>query len=171
MGASIKVSNDMDVKINLVHSVIPSDRIAAVEKHYGARFVCETCLRRADGGWGNFPVAVFWQKTPHPRGSNYFGLFWRGEDLIICNAQSATEPFQGVLDDGVCYYSRYRHDFVRTPNGCVDGGRDYLSRSIDVTPVTLRIDRDRLVVVENTPDAKPCLTKAAERLTEEASVG
>ena len=147
------------------------DKLALVEKHYEAKYVCETCLKAADDkSWVNHSVSIFYQpdltKVPEG-GSQYFGLFYRAIDqfsldpdaptqLRIVNAISAVEnDIQGIVAaNGDVIYSRYRHDMRYSDDGTVwiDGGRDYVRSGIhpDVEDcwVTLRIVEGVLTIVE-----------------------
>lgn len=128
------------------------NQIVAIEGHYDADFVCETCIRGKNDQWVNMPLLVFYQDEDFripPGGSPYFGIYERfdhttgkAEGLYICNAISAVEDFTGVVaDNGDVVYSRYRHDFRRSPDESVwiDGGRDYLRYNGRGELVTLRI--------------------------------
>ena len=141
-----------------------SEDLVKIEKHYEAKYVCETCLK-GPNGWVNSPVAVFYQADPSKvpeGGSQWFGLFSRAEDpldlesprhLYITNAISAVEnSIEGIVaKNGDVIYSRYRHDFRYSPDGSVmiDGGRDYTRNNGGGEIVTLRIVEDRLTVVED----------------------
>ncbi len=130
--------------------------IAKIEEIKNAKYVCETCLRGTDGGWANRPVAIFYGEEEHPVSkSRYFGIYIDMDDrIMITNGQSAVdEPIQGVIaDNGDIIYSRYRHDFRRSPDGSVfiDGGRDYFRGSVlsQDRYVTMKIIDGELVVVE-----------------------
>lgn len=121
-----------------------------IENAYNAKYVFESCIKHKDGGWCNFPIAIFYTEEAHPRGSNYFGVFVNESgDFMITNGISATEPFDGLLVDGDVVYSRYRHDYREYKGAIVDGGRDYFKRSTDRgTPVKLQVVGDHLEVME-----------------------
>lgn len=124
--------------------------IEKIEELRSATYVCETCVRVSpDGPWADQPVALFYGSEPHPvSNSRYFGIYINQNDKIfITNGQSAVdEPITGVIaDNGDIIYSRYRHDFRRSPDGSVfiDGGRDYYRGSI------LQEDRYVKLVIED----------------------
>lgn len=140
-------------------------RLATVEKHYEAKYVCETCIKNRDGSWANMVVSIFYQPDPAKvpeGGSQWFGLFFRAEvpehcaplQLCIVNAISAVEnDIQGLVAvNGDVIYSHYRHDYRRSPDGSVwiDGGRDYTRSGVydGSMFVTLRIVEDKLTIVE-----------------------
>jgi hypothetical protein len=132
---------------------VPID-VDAVEKKKNAKFVCETCLRTADGGWSYSPVQIYWQEKPPVEGySNYFGIFVRDGSVFITSGQSAVdEPIYAIRNDGEIGYSRYRHDYRPVGgNGVgIDGGRDYtrvIGRPDEY--LTLQIEGPDLVVVES----------------------
>lgn len=128
--------------------------IDAVEKHYGVKYIGDFCLKNRDGGWCEFPTAIFYQANPNIElgHSNYLGVFVRQNDnaIMLTNGASAfDDPITGVVaNDGEIIYSRYRHDFRTSTDGTafVDGGRDYVRRNIVSKTVTLVIDKDKLVV-------------------------
>lgn len=140
------------MKIVNRNPIFDPEYIERIEKHYNAKFVCETSLKLKDGGWGNFPVAVFYTETAHPEGSNWFGLYWNHENqLRITDAKPALEPFDGLLlEDGSVFYSRYRHDYQSLEDGTmVDGGREYLRYNPgNGKVVSLQIVNDKLEIVE-----------------------
>jgi len=133
-----------------------ADELARVEARYEAKYVCETC-RKTGKGWQNSSITIFYQpdslKVPEGA-SQWFGLFFLGARLMICNALSAVEnDIQGIVaNNGDVIYSRYRHDYRWSPDGSVmiDGGRDYTRTSTYPNGmVTLRIIEDRLTIVED----------------------
>ncbi len=121
------------------------EQLEKIEAHYGAKYVCETCLLAKGGGWINSSVSIFYQTNPDKvpeGGSQWFGLFFKltnplDEDsprqLCIVNAISAVgKDIAGIVaDNGDVIYSRYRHDCRWSPDGSVmiDGGRDYTRTS------------------------------------------
>ncbi len=138
-------------------------RLATVEKHYEAKYVCETCVKNRDGSWANMVVSIFYQSDPAKvpeGGSQWFGLFFRQDfpdpdapfQLYIVNAISAVEnDIQGVVAvNGEVIYSHYRHDYRHSPDNSVwiDGGRDYTRHGGLGEFVTLRIVEDKLTIVE-----------------------
>lgn len=68
------------------------------------------------------------------------------------NALSAVEnDIAGIVaKNGDVIYSRYRHDYRMSPDNSVmiDGGRDYTKNNGGGPIVTLRIVKDKLVIVE-----------------------
>jgi len=63
-------------------------------------------------------------------------------DVLIADAKSCfAEPMSGILEDGIVYASRYRHDCVITPSGgSIDGGRDYTKTSMPADIVTITVN-------------------------------
>jgi len=126
--------------------------IKIIENKMNATYVFESCLKNQTGGWDNVPVAVFYTTVAHPQGSNYFGVYKTYQGIVmIANAISATEPFQGVAIDGEIFYSRYRHDFREHRGVFVDGGRDYIKwggqRVQDAKIVNLKVVDNHLEVI------------------------
>ncbi len=147
--------------------IFTADQIARIEKMKNAKYVCETCIKTRNGWQGDEAVAIFWNKDPAsipPGGSAWFGLFYKNDPfsetpgirpLMITNAISAVEePIVGIIaenDDVI--YSRFRHDYRRSPDGSVmiDGGRDYTRTSTCPRGmVTLKIVEGDLVVIRDT---------------------
>lgn len=128
--------------------------IQLIEMKYNATYVCDTCIKTKNE-WANRPFAVFYNETPHPRGSNWFAFYYDGNGYSITDAITATEPFSAILIKGidnedVIVYSRYRHDMQIYQDMTVDGGRDYLIFSYDkIKPeiVKLQIIKDRLELI------------------------
>lgn len=108
-------------------SLWKSEQIKIIEQHYRGKYLLETCLKLKDGGWANWPAAIFYTETPHPEGSNYFAIYNHPfNGLTISNGISAFEkPIKGMLIDDIIIYSRYRHDYREFHDIIVDGGRDY----------------------------------------------
>ncbi len=105
--------------------------IELAEKQYNAKYMGGWCIKDKHGNWSELPVDVFYQPNPNRElgHSHYFGLFGRGNEIMITDAQSAFSkvPLLGILEDGLVYVSRFRHDAVATPLGkFIDGGRDYI---------------------------------------------
>jgi hypothetical protein len=141
-----------------------SEELTKIEAHYEAKYVCESCVKDRRGGWVNQSVSIFYQsdlsKVPEG-GSQWFGLFFRPEhpgledshmQLYIVNAISAVErDIDGIVaKNGDVIYSRFRHDYRWSPDKSVmiDGGRDYTRNNGGGPIVTLRIVKDKLVIVE-----------------------
>lgn len=115
--------------MELIHNFKGLD-IPKTEEKRNAKFI--GCFPIQDR---NQPVYCFYQKTKHPRGSHYFGLFF-GQNfqnpeelsLWVCDAgEVETKTYSGFLrPDGKVLYSAFRHDYVTDEFGnMVDGGNDY----------------------------------------------
>jgi len=130
-------------------SFLKPEGIAKVEEMYKAKYVFESCLKQTSGNWSNFPCAIFYTETPHPEGSNYFGLYRTDYgDIMITNGISATEePFDALQVGDDVIYSRYRHDYREHNGAMVDGGRDYFRHSLNGIPVKLQVLKDKLELV------------------------
>lgn len=107
--------------------------VKTVETGYNAKYLGPWTIKDRSGNWTNYPVDVFYVESPDTsKGhSNYFGLFKKGDSLMICDASSAfSEPIVGLLaENNEVLISRYRHDYVKKGEVFVDGGREYLRRS------------------------------------------
>ena len=123
--------------------------IKKIEEMRDAVYMGYWCGKTKHGGWAERPVDVFYQPNPDvEKGhTNYFGLIVQGDRILITDASSCfSEPMQGIVDEGTVYVSRYRHDFVQTPNGkIIDGGRDYLKVSSGDKLVTVTVENDNFV--------------------------
>ena len=118
----------MNMKIDTKCSFIKPEMIEVFEREYNAKYIIETDLKAKDGGWANRPGAIFYTKNAHPRGSNYFALYFNGDTLMITDGLPSIKDvvFKGIEAEGEVVYSRYRHDYREGKNGAfVDGGRDY----------------------------------------------
>jgi len=130
-------------------SFLDVDGIKRIEEMKNCKYVFESCIRSRDGGWCNFPAAIFWCEDAHPEGSNYFALYVdTSSGLMITNGISATEePFDALQVGDDVIYSRYRHDYREHDGAMVDGGRDYFRHSLNGIPVKLQVLKDKLEVV------------------------
>lgn len=153
----------MELRLRNESEVFSPEGIAKVEEMKNAKFVCDGCVKGADGGWRNHAVAIFWNKDPAnvpDGGSRWFGLYTvpapDGGDhrIYICNAESAAGiDMTGMAAvNGDVIYSRYRHDYRVSEDGTamIDGGRDYVRTGpIGLGAVTLRIEGPDLVIVSD----------------------
>lgn len=104
-------------------------QIGMVEQEYNCRYVCEwNTINKADKT-NDSPIALFWQEVPHPRGSNWMGMFLKGKEVYVCDGESASRlPIMGyVSNSNQVLFSKHRHDFRQSNDGSVtvDGGREY----------------------------------------------
>ena len=148
------------MKIDTKCSFIKEDMIAVFEKEYNAKYVLETDLLGKDkfsGAtfWLNKPAAIFYTEKAHPRGSNYFALYFDGSSLMITDGLHSVKDvvFSGIEAEGEVVYSRYRHDYREGKNGAfVDGGRDYFryggDRFDDYNVVKFKVVKDHLEFIE-----------------------
>lgn len=131
--------------------------IEAVEEMKKAKYVGEFCLKAKDGGYANFPVAVFYQAEKYPGASNYFGLFICPirNTLLITDAIGVTEEtYSGVLNNsGEVLYSAFRHDYQTHGDLMCDGGRDYLRCSIHPVVQFRIVDGELVLHTEESNDA------------------
>lgn len=138
----------MKIACNKPYNFANDSYIRAVCTQYNAKYLGSWCIKDKNGNWTERPVEVFYQRNPdtHKGHSNYFGLFLNlYNSVMICNAESAfSESIPGILEDGLVYVSRYRHDYVTIPDvegAFIDGGRDYLryNASIDNKFVIVKV--------------------------------
>lgn len=119
------------MKMKLDHGLTGAhwDLVAQIEEKHKAYFL------------GCFPVGglntlcfCFYQEVAHPRGSNYFGIYWapHQDSWVILNAGSIQgHLFTGILKRGRIIYSRYRHDCRTSGRDMIDGGWDYNRHSVN----------------------------------------
>lgn len=105
-----------------------SKGVEQIEETKNAKYMGYWCGRTMDDNWAERPLDVFYQAEPDEGFSNYFGLIIKDDKVLITNAETCfAEPMIGIVEDDTVYISRYRHDYVQTPNGkIIDGGRDYV---------------------------------------------
>lgn len=95
---------------------------------------------------------IFYRETPHPEfGNRYFGLFNRGDDIMITNADKIEDAEFGMVEvDGELHYSQHRHDFYTVGEVSLDGGRAYFRRVGDMSiPAQYLKVKDGVFVKEN----------------------
>jgi len=129
------------------------ESIKKVEDKYKATYIGDFSPKAKNGDWVNTPMAVFYQENPPENYSNYFGIYWDNEHLMITEADYIKDlKFTGAkADNGEIIYSFYRHDYKYSADGSVmvDGGFDYL-RTNDVNRlVSLQVVKDKIVEIEN----------------------
>ena len=116
------------------------------------------CGKTTTGNWGERPLDVFYQAEPDEGFSNYFGLIIKDDKVLITNAESCfSNPMIGIVEDDTVYVSRFRHDYVQTPNGkIIDGGRDYVKTDqVSENFVTVTVsDGEFIFEQKDTPDVE-----------------
>lgn len=109
-----------------------------VDKFWDTKTICEKRDARFIGylpkNGDTLLRPTFWQKEPHPRGSNFFTLTDYGHaNMFISDGIWVTQrTFVGVRqNDGSICYSRHRHDYRTTSGGgTIDGGDAYTRYSL-----------------------------------------
>lgn len=123
-----------------------------VEKEKSAKYIGEFTLKAKDGSWANTPVQIYYQKEKYKdengEHSNYFGLYFQNNRLMITDAISAVQDviYSGVLDEDTreVLYSAFRHDYQTHGDLMADGGREYTRTSMHPT-VFFKVEGDKLV--------------------------
>lgn len=145
--------------VNTSCSFLKPENIETIEREYNAKYILESDLLGRDGYsgatfWANKPAAIFYTEEAHPKGSNYFALYFRGDTLMITDGLPSINNvvFQGLEAEGEVEYSRYRHDFREVKNGAfVDGGRDYFKYGgdsfSDYNVVKFKVVGDHLEII------------------------
>lgn len=131
-------------------SFFSKQQIEQIEGYYEANYVFESQLKLRNGDWSDFSAAVFYTEVPHPKGSNWFGIWRDGDKYMISDAISAVEePFFGLLaDNGDVVYSRHLHDDHVRNNGefFIGGGRSKTSYDLTHHLVKLMVYKGKVVV-------------------------
>lgn len=128
-------------------SFLNIDQIQKIEKCYEGNYVFESCILTKDMYWTNHSAAIFYQKKPHPKGSNYFAISRsKNNRLYISDGISATKPFIGLKVDDRIIYSRHHYDCRTYKNCSVDGGRDYFKYSGNGIPCNIHVKEDKLII-------------------------
>tara|TARA_B110000858_G_scaffold187827_1_gene232595 strand:- start:98 stop:559 length:462 start_codon:yes stop_codon:yes gene_type:complete len=120
--------------------------VKAVEKVRNATYMGYWCGKTKLGQWAEMPIDVFYEPHPKEEHSHYFGLFLTpGKEMLITDASSCfSEPITGIVEDGIVYASRHRHDSVFLPSGAmIDGGRNYTRTSANPQLVTISVNADK----------------------------
>lgn len=118
--------------------------VEKAEKHYGAHYVADLCVKLPSGNWCDEPCSIFWVEKPsQPQFSNYFGLYIRDGQVMITDGLSAVGGviFRGAkAASGEIIFSRFRHDFRKSADetAMADGGREYY-RGFGPKPVFLKV--------------------------------
>jgi hypothetical protein len=117
---------------------------------YKAKYIGEFSVAGLGGGFANLPVSIFYQQEAHPRGSNWFGLYFNHLDkLMITDGKSAVDNiWVGVLNEKTneILYSAYRHDYQVYGDLMADGGAEYTKSSVH-PHINFKIVKDTLEVV------------------------
>lgn len=142
-----------DTEYRLVHTDTNWLNIPYICERYQAKYIGEFALRSADGGWTNLAAKLFYQDTPHPRGSNYMALYIQPmtQKLFITDGiKSAENVWTGVLNEetGEVLYSAFRHDYQTLGKLMADGGPDYTRRNADNKEVYFTIKDGEIVLVD-----------------------
>lgn len=108
---------------------LSEENIKKIEQSRNCHYVCEWYTNTSDGKKVMDVAAIFWTDTPHPRGSNWLGLYRANGDWMVKDGITASQiPIRCVVsNDKQLVFSKGRHDFRGTKDGSVaiDGGRDY----------------------------------------------
>ncbi len=157
-----------EIIIRTESSFLSPKQIQRVEKKFRAKYVFESQLKLRSDHWSDFPAAVFYSEEPHPKGSNWFGVWDNLGRFMISNATSAVnEPFFGALpDNGEVIYSRHRNDFRESEDKTVfvDGGRAHFRHDLEHEIVKLKVVKDRVVLIPRQAKTAACDVPFTEEL-------
>lgn len=103
--------------------------IKEMEAKYNGKYVCELCIKDKYDCWVNKASLIFYNENPQENHSQYFAITAFSKSYIISDASFLKDiKIAGVVDSkGNVIYSRYRHDYITSPDRTVsiDGGREY----------------------------------------------
>ena len=112
----------------------PKLKAKVLEFHPKATFIAEIALK-TQRGWSENPGQVFYDPEPPKKEYAHFFAYYfypNGGKLVV-TGQPHFDPivdamYEPTPEGAVLVWSRFRHDFVRSPvsPNCIDGGRDYL---------------------------------------------
>lgn len=145
--------SNKNIKINIESSIFTNEDINKIEKHYNAKYICDSQIKQENGNYSSYPASFFYTEKAHPEGSNYFALCYMGQphQLMITNGICILDQeITGIVVDDTVYFSRYRHDFVKIGDYSIDGGRDYNKIGYRTSPplrVTLKVEKDKLTIL------------------------
>lgn len=126
--------------------------INGAEDHYKAKYMGSWCVKDKKGNWTDSPVEVFYNPEPDISlgHSNYLGLYTSNNNVFVCDAASAFEAsIYGLTYGNEVYVSKYRHDFVSTPDGSfIDGGRDYVKTNKALDVIALEVIEGKFYIKE-----------------------
>ena len=139
------IKNAPELRVVHTDSFLSEDEVERILRRYsGAKYVGELCPTSKNKSPVNQSMAVFWQPQAHPRGSNYFGLYYDyvlGCTMITDGLPSTQNNITGVYvpERNAIVYSAYRHDYQVYGDVFIDGGRDYTRTQLGARIAELRI--------------------------------
>ena len=149
-------------------SILSEKQIKKIEEKYNAKYVFETQLKLRDSKWSDFSAAVFYSEVPHPKGSNWFGIWNSAGKYMISNAISAVEePFFGVMaENGDIIFSRHPRDFRESDDKTVfiDGGREHRRYDLTHEIVKLIVSKDQVIIFPKEINKTWCEVPYSEEL-------
>lgn len=163
--------------LHLVHYDQQWLKPEVVEEQYDAKYIGQFCLKNRDGNFVNDGAFVFYQKKPHPRGSNYFAIIHRPTipelgligGVYITNAISVTErEWFGALVGKEVVYSAYRHDYQSHNGAIADGGADYFKSNTAGIPVKFKIQDGKIYLTQKN-GVPVCQTSPSKLLDSKSS--
>ncbi len=168
MSSARPFQSGREIRIRTECSFLSPRQIQRVEEKNKAKYVFESQLKLSSNHWSDFPAAVFYSEEPHPKGSNWFGIWDNAGRFMISNAVSAVdEPFFGALaDNGEVIYSRHRNDFRESEDRTVfvDGGRAHFRHDFEHEIVKLKVIKDRVVLIPREAKIAVCQVPFTEEL-------
>jgi len=156
------------MKILTECSFLTIEQLINIEDRYNAKYVFESQLKLRSNNWSDFSAAVFYTVVEHPRGSNWFGIWKRDGKYMISNAISAVdEPFFGIVADNKdVIYSRNVNDCRESPDksAFIAGGRDRPGYDMEHHVVKLKVDKDKIIVLNDKAKRVCCEIPYTEEL-------
>lgn len=129
--------------------------VKKVERLKRAKYVGMFAPKNKNGNWINESYPLFYTKTAHPEGSNYFmiGLTSMEGIPFIFDGISATQTIYtaAVVSEDEAIYSEYRHHFNSKNDIFIDGGQEYIHTNATKF-LTFKIIDGKLEIMDNEGD-------------------
>jgi hypothetical protein len=139
------------MKINNECTFMNSSQIKIIENGYDAKYIYESELYHHEKDcWSNTLGAIFYQSNlKDVSHSHWFAYFKRGDKFFITSAERTIKhQILAIEYDGKYFYSHYTHDFISTPIGFIDGGRQYTRIGGPIIPIIYKfsVTKDGLIL-------------------------
>ena len=122
-----------NLKIHQPDHLFTAEVRAKLEAHLNAKFLLDIDPRIGALG------SLFYSENPDVSKGHVHYVFFRHDGVNGYVSAFQPKTIEGILEDGVFYYSAYVHDYVRTPKGQFIDGGVYYTRSSGET-VTMILD-------------------------------
>jgi len=144
------------MKLNKGEPFLNLNHKKVLKAYNGTKFINEMQVKDKNGNYTNFPVSVYYAKTPDlDKGHKPYFFLFKEEDRLFVGGLTVDQMEDNRYQKGIyCHdcgdviYSKYRHDYTKCTcgNSSVDGGKDYLKfsgRKINIVMIDLLTDEIR----------------------------